>query len=78
MDTIQSHSLSQSAHLPTSPVRKWYTHDVGDNHNDADDEEEGDLYDSSCNVQGVFCDWCPPKKLKYGKTGLGESTLTLT
>ena len=54
MDTIQSHSLSQSAHLPTSPVRKWYTHDVSDNHNDADDDEEGDLYDSSCNVQGVF------------------------
>ena len=18
-------------------------------------------------VQGVFCDWCPPKKCKYGK-----------
>ena len=26
-------------------------------------------------VQGVFCDWCPPKKLKYGKPRLGESEL---
>ena len=26
--------------------------------------------------QGVFCDWCPPKKLKYGKPRLGEPTST--
>ena len=24
----------------------------------------------------VFFHWCPPKKLKYGKPRLGESTLT--
>ena len=28
------------------------------------------------NIQGVFCDWCPPKKLKYGKPRLDESTST--
>ena len=27
-------------------------------------------------VQGVFLNWHPPKKLKYGKPRLGESTLT--
>ena len=27
-------------------------------------------------VQGVFFNWYPPKKLKYGKPRLGESTLT--
>ena len=27
-------------------------------------------------VQGVFCNWYPPKKLKYGKPRLGESMLT--
>ena len=27
-------------------------------------------------VQGVFFHWYPPKKLKYGKPRLGESTLT--
>ena len=27
-------------------------------------------------VQGVFSHWYPPKKLKYGKPRLGESTLT--
>ena len=27
-------------------------------------------------IQGVFFKWYPPKKLKYGKPGLGESTLT--
>ena len=27
-------------------------------------------------VQGDFFHWYPPKKLKYGKPGLGESTLT--
>ena len=27
-------------------------------------------------VQGVFLNWYPPKKLKYGKPRLGESTLT--
>ena len=25
---------------------------------------------------GVFCDWCPPKKLKYGKPIQDEFTLT--
>ena len=28
------------------------------------------------NIQGVFCDCRPPKKLKYGKPRLGESTST--
>ena len=28
------------------------------------------------NIQGDFCHWYPPKKLKYGKPRLGESTLT--
>ena len=28
------------------------------------------------NIQGVFFHWYPPKKLKYGKPRLGESTLT--
>ena len=29
------------------------------------------------NIQGVFFShWYPPKKLKYGKPRLGESTLT--
>ena len=28
------------------------------------------------NLQGVFFRWYPPKKLKYGKPRLGESTLT--
>ena len=28
------------------------------------------------NIQGVFFHWYPPKKLKYGKSRLGESTLT--
>ena len=28
------------------------------------------------NLQGLFCDCCSPKKLKYGKPMLGESTLT--
>ena len=27
-------------------------------------------------IQGVFFNWYPPKKLKYGKPRLGESTLT--
>ena len=27
-------------------------------------------------LQGVFFHWYPPKKLKYGKPRLGESTLT--
>ena len=27
-------------------------------------------------VQGVFFNWYPPKKLKYGKPKLGVSTLT--
>ena len=27
-------------------------------------------------IQGVFLNWYPPKKLKYGKPRLGESTLT--
>ena len=27
-------------------------------------------------TQGVFFHWYPPKKLKYGKPRLGESTLT--
>ena len=27
-------------------------------------------------LQGVFFNWYPPKKLKYGKHRLGESTLT--
>ena len=27
-------------------------------------------------LQGVFFNWYPPKKLKYGKPRLGESTLT--
>ena len=27
-------------------------------------------------AQGVFCDWCPPENLKYGKPRLGESRLT--
>ena len=27
-------------------------------------------------VQGVFFNWYPPKKLKYGKPRLGVSTLT--
>ena len=27
-------------------------------------------------VQGVFFHWYPPKKSKYGKPRLGESTLT--
>ena len=27
-------------------------------------------------IQGVFFHWYPPKKLKYGKPRLGESTLT--
>ena len=27
-------------------------------------------------VQGDFIHWCPPKKLKYVKPRLGESTLT--
>ena len=27
-------------------------------------------------VQGVFLNWYPPKKLKYGKPRIGESTLT--
>ena len=27
-------------------------------------------------VQGVFFNWYPPKKLKYGKPSLGVSTLT--
>ena len=27
-------------------------------------------------IQGVFFQWYPPKKLKYGKPRLGESTLT--
>ena len=29
-----------------------------------------------CIIQGVFFHWYPPKKLKYGKPGLGESTAT--
>ena len=28
------------------------------------------------NIQGVFFNWYPPKKLKYRKPRLGESTLT--
>ena len=28
-------------------------------------------------IQGVFSHWYPPKELKYGKSGLGESMLTL-
>ena len=27
-------------------------------------------------IQGVFCDCCPPKKFKYVKLRLGESTST--
>ena len=27
-------------------------------------------------IQGVFFNWYPPKKLKYGKPRLGESTAT--
>ena len=27
-------------------------------------------------IQGVFFNWYPPKKLKYGKPRLGVSTLT--
>ena len=27
-------------------------------------------------IQGGLCDWCPPKKIKYGKTRSGEFTLT--
>ena len=27
-------------------------------------------------IQGVFFHWYPPKRLKYGKSRLGESTLT--
>ena len=27
-------------------------------------------------IQGDFFHWYPPKKLKYGKSSLGESTLT--
>ena len=27
-------------------------------------------------LQGVFLNWYPPKKLKYGKPKLGVSTLT--
>ena len=27
-------------------------------------------------IQGVFFNWYPPKKLKYGKPRLGESTTT--
>ena len=27
-------------------------------------------------IQGVFLRWASPKKLKYGKPRLGESTLT--
>ena len=27
-------------------------------------------------IQGVFFNWYPPKKLKYGKHRLGESTAT--
>ena len=30
----------------------------------------------SYKIQGVFFHWYPPKKLKYGKSRLGESTLT--
>ena len=30
----------------------------------------------SQDLQGVFFNWYPPKKLKYGKPRLGESTLT--
>ena len=29
-----------------------------------------------CHIQGDFFNWYPPKKLKYGKPRLGESTLT--
>ena len=29
-------------------------------------------------IQGGFFHWYPPKKLKYGKLRLGESTLTYT
>ena len=31
---------------------------------------------ASQDIQGVFFHWYPPKKLKYGKPRLGESTLT--
>ena len=31
---------------------------------------------SSIQPQGVFLHWASPKKLKYGKPRLGESTLT--
>ena len=38
--------------------------------------QESDLnLDLNLNVQGVFLHWVSPKKLKYGKPRLGESTL---